>query len=405
MEVSKKESRKRVEAISTILSKTDFTNWDVGMQAGQAGVALFLAYYARYAGDEAILDRSMDVIHDVFTQINEEETYYSLCSGIAGPAWTLAHLVRHDFFEADLEELLNDLDDLLFQVALDEIAKGKYDLLHSGLGLGVYFLERRLESGGDTGFDKKLSQIVETLAQVRAPDGPFHSWQDNFSTNKGEGSFNLGLSHGTPSIIAFLGNCLAAKTPHDDLPQLLEESVAWLLAQELPEGGVSCFAGSMIKGRPDAPFSRLAWCYGDLGIASALLVCARAAERADWEAAAIRIAGKAAARPFEQSGVKDAGFCHGAAGVAYIFRKFQLASGDPVFQKAAQFWYDQTLGMYQADTPSGYQFWGSTGPEETDMGWKENLNFLEGLAGVGMTLLIEIAEDLPTDWDRAFLLS
>ena len=383
------------------VAQKDLNELSIGLHAGKAGMALYLAYYARHTDQEQYLDKSMELLQDCFSRMNEADTNYTLCSGIAGTTWVLAHLARHDFIDAEVDETLKELDDFLLKTALEDIAEGQYDLLHSGLGLGVYFLERWL--GGQR--DNSLSRIIESLNQARVPDHKYRSWPYNFSHNKGEGSFNLGLAHGVPSIIGFLANCLAAGVPYDGLSELLEESVEWLLKQEIQEDRISCFATCMINGQPDTTDCRLAWCYGDLGIAATLLLAARASGRSDWKEAALRIMRKATQRPVDQSGVKDAGFCHGTAGIAYIFQKFHRAGGEDVFAQAAQYWYEETRRWQKADTLSGYEFWTLIGPKETDMGWKEDVHLLDGLAGVGMAFLAEKDAELPMDWDRCFLLS
>ena len=388
------------DSLAQILEQKDLNDLSIGLHAGQAGIALYLAYHARYSGEEEHMDKSMELLQCCFTRMNEEETIYSLCSGVAGPAWVLAHLSRHDFFDAEVDETLKDLDEFLLKMALEEIADGQYDLLHSGLGVGVYFMERWL--GGKR--DDSLAQIIEALKQVRVLDQTHHAWQDNFSHQKGKGSFNLGLSHGTPSIIGFLANCLAAEVPYNGLPELLEESVEWVLKQELSKDCISCFATCMKNGHPDTTESRLAWCYGDMGIAATLLIASRAAKRADWKETAVRIMNKAVCRPVEQSGVMDAGFCHGAAGIAYMFRKFHRATNEDIFNEAAQYWYDETRRWQKADTPSGYEFWMPVGPKESDMGWIADITLINGIAGVGMALLAEEFE-IEEDWDRCFLLS
>lgn len=52
---------------------------------------------------------------------------------------------------------------------------------------------------------------------------------------------------------------------------LLEQAVAWLLAQRLPGFEDSSYASWLCADRPPEP-TRSAWCYGDPGVAAALLL-------------------------------------------------------------------------------------------------------------------------------------
>jgi hypothetical protein len=67
--------------------------------------------------------------------------------------------------------------------------------------------------------------------------------------------------------------------------------------------------------------ARPAWCYGDPGVAGALLVGARATGSAAWEDEALALGHGVAARPFEQTGIIDALLCHGASGVAHVLNQ------------------------------------------------------------------------------------
>ncbi len=382
------------------LIQQDFTGWPVGLHGGLAGLALYLAYYARHSGEEQYLDKAMELLQNSFARMNDEEVDYTLCNGVAGTAWTLAHLSRHEFFEAEVDEMLEDLDDSLLQLALAEIKARKYDLLHGGLGVGVYFLERLPNADAKAA----LKHIAKALIKVRVADGDLLSWEDTFSLQKGEGVFNLGLAHGTPSIIGFLSLCLEAGIDHPELPTVVEESVCWLLRQESPASAVACYAHAMNKGKADSSESRLAWCYGDLGVARTIWIAARACRKEDWKNRAIRVALKAARRDPAFSGVKEAGFCHGAAGIAYIFQRFFRDTQIAEFKKAADYWYGETRRFYRPDeSASGFRFLMPADSEELD--WQEDYTLLNGLAGLGMTFLAEKNEELLLDWDRGFLLS
>ena len=110
-------------------------------------------------------------------------------------------------------------------------------------------------------------------------------WQ---RTEAPDGYYNLGLAHGVPGVIALLGAACATGVAAGTARPLLDGAVAWLLAQRLPDGFVSQFsywAGPGIKAEP----SRLAWCYGDLGLAAALLYAARCVGETGWEREALAI--------------------------------------------------------------------------------------------------------------------
>src|SRR5690606_6343714 len=107
-----------------------------------------------------------------------------------------------------------------------------------------------------------------------------------------EGNYNLGVAHGVPGVIGFLGEVCAAGVAVDKARPLLDGAVRWTLANQRPPGSVSRFGYNVVPDRKAeaVPGSRLAWCYGDLGLAVSLLLAGQGAGRPEWEKEAVEIA-------------------------------------------------------------------------------------------------------------------
>ena len=87
---------------------------------------------------------------------------------------------------------------------------------------------------------------------------------------------------------------------------------------------------------PGPPASlRLAWCYGDLGVAAALLGAGLHAVRAGLArrgpGARARVRGA-----LRRRGDRHAGLCHGAAGIAHLLNRMAQATGDAALEDAAR---------------------------------------------------------------------
>jgi hypothetical protein len=145
--------------------------------------------------------------------------------------------------------------------------------------------------------------------------------------------------------------------------------------------------------------SRVAWCYGDLGVAVALLSAANAAGREDWRAEALELAHGMAARPFELSQVSDMGLCHGAVGVAHLFNRLSQATGDAELARAADTWYVQTLAMRRSDPIAGFP---RGLPVDREMTWDPGADLLTGACGVALALHAAISPIEP-GWDQLLL--
>lgn len=151
--------------------------------------------------------------------------------------------------------------------------------------------------------------------------------------------------------------------------------------------------------------TRLAWCYGDPGVAAALLATARAVGDEGWERQAGRVALDAAARSEDKAGVQDAGLCHGSAGLGHLFNRLYQATGEEPLAAAARRWFESCLDFPQAghDGVAGYASWSPVGGAG-ELGWTDDPGFLTGAAGVGLALLAATGEIEPA-WDRVLAIS
>ena len=149
--------------------------------------------------------------------------------------------------------------------------------------------------------------------------------------------------------------------------------------------------------------SRMAWCYGDPGVATVLLAAARFAREADWETEALRIAAAAAACPADADGIVDAGLCHGAVGLAHMYNRMYQATGADFLADAARHWYERTLDMRQEDRGiAGYE--ALLPAPDNQVQWGNDPGFLTGVAGIALALLAATSSIEPA-WDRVLLTS
>lgn len=122
-----------------------------------------------------------------------------------------------------------------------------------------------------------------------------------------------------------------------------------------------------------------------------------------WWRLALRIAQQAAARPPEQAGIRDAGLCHGAAGLGHLFNRMYQATGAPALRDAARFWLVRTLEMRQPGCGiAGFAAYRHPGSET--LRWMGHASLLIGAAGIALALLAAATPVEPA-WDRMLLAS
>jgi hypothetical protein len=355
-----------------------------GVAHGAAGAALLHAYLARATGDGRSEERALAWLGRALDGVGDSASDVSLFVGVAGIGWTGQHLAAL----LDVEEPDPDgyLDEVLEDMLRSSPWPGAFDLVYGLAGLGVYALERLPRPAARACLELVVARLGEL--SERRPEGtawftsPRHLPPDA-RAEAPDGFFDLGVAHGVPGVVALLAAAEASGVAGDSARPLAEGAVSWLLAQRLPDGGQSAFPSRLLPGRDPAP-ARMAWCYGDAGVAAALLLAARAFGIDEWEQEALRLARRASARRGEDTRVGDPWLCHGAAGLGHLFNRMHQATDDAEFADAARFWLERALDLRP---PGG-----------------DDSGFLTGACGVALALLAAIG-DVEPGWDRLLAVS
>lgn len=390
---------KKLTEIVQCLDTVEESKETISLLGGKAGIALFYFYYSRFKNEEKYFNHGYNLLSETFDAINDGFSYHTYCGGIGGVAWTVEHLVQQGFLEANTEEIIGELDAYLHKSMLQDMQQGNYDFLHGAVGNGVYFLSR-LQNPNSRNYIKELIDELEKQSEKDAGGGI--KWLAVLNHEKGTKGYNLSLSHGLASIIVFLSKALEQGIYPEKVTPLLNECMKYMLDQKQDFQKFRSHFPSWICPEEPSSYSRIAWCYGDLGLGLAIFQAARASGNSEWERIAIEALTDAATRKTpEESGVVDAGICHGAAGNAHLFNRAYHYTGIEDFRETALHWIDQTLKLATFDDGfAGYKAYRT--PEYG--GWQKESSILEGIAGIGLTLLTTLGTTVP-EWDRCLLIS
>ncbi len=367
----------------------------VSLGGGMPGQALFHGYLFKAAGAERHAARARKLLNEAIEALAMAPMRPALYSGFTGVAWAAEHLRR--LLDGEEEQEAGEVDDVSEEIdqalltALDRFSwVGDYDLITGLVGFGVYALERFPRPSAV----RCLEAVVDRLDESAEKNGQEVTWfrppevlPSASRERTPHGYYDLGVAHGVPGVIALLADACRLRVRQDRARPLLEGAVRWLMPQHLEGPRVACYpswVGSGIEARP----SRLAWCYGDPGIAATLLYAARAVGVEEWEDAALAIAAHAASAAPEDAGVRDIGLCHGALGLAHLYNRIHQAGGGELFADAARLWYRLGLEMRKPEE-------GIAGPDT---------GFLTGAAGMGLALLAAVTPVEP-EWDRLLLVA
>ncbi|HXI96553.1 MAG TPA: lanthionine synthetase C family protein [Candidatus Acidoferrum sp.] len=373
------------------------------LSRGSAGLALFFSLLGS-------VERAVELLTHAVEFMPKQMMTPGLYDGFTGVAWAVELLRRQ--IDLGLDDDVNDtVDEALAAYVARTPWRRDYDLISGLAGIGVYALERKPSSQRSSLLACIVDRLSETSTHTaggitwHTPPELVVDWQRELYP---DGYYNLGLSHGVPGVIALLGRVIGEGIAAAHARTLLDGAVSWLLSVENPADSVSRFGTRLttVPGERRGAWSRVSWCYGDLGIAAALLSAARHAGQPSWEREALRIARHAAGRPVAGSDVLDAGICHGAAGNGHLFNRLYQATGDTLLLEAARGWFERALAMRRpGQGVAGYLALRSEYrplPPGHPGYWDDEPGFLKGAAGIGLALLVATTSVSP-EWDRILL--
>ncbi|MBK7936652.1 MAG: lanthionine synthetase C family protein [Lewinellaceae bacterium] len=299
----------------------------------------------------------------------------------------------------DIREVMGEFDDYPATKMTADAAEDNYDFLHGAVGTAHYLLQYRRQNPLVV---THLEQLVDGLEQKAVPVGATALKWDFMKSEAGESNINISLSHGMSGIAVLLSKMVGARIAVEKSTDLLQKTIHYLLSQEVdPQKYVSCFPSRSLESDKRYYYSRLSWCYGDLGVALALYYAGVTLRAENWRRKAIDILiYNSTRKDLRANSVHDAGICHGASGIAHIFQRMYIETKLPVFREAAVYWYGITLDF--GNDPEGLAGYVKHQPAVEEP--VASTDFLEGISGIGLSLIHAIS-DIPPTWDECLFIS
>jgi hypothetical protein len=237
-------------------------------------------------------------------------------------------------------------------------------------GVGCYALE------GMPTTSPLLVAVTEWVQEhaIRAPTGRYlfsgpEVLSRSMRAQYPAGAINLGVAHGQGATIAVAAG--AAVFGVSGARELYEDLTAYLWHHARDDDDGPAF-GEVVG----STASRMAWCYGDAGLAVVLHAAATAVGDEDTRRHALAL-GHRSARRESPLVVSEANLCHGAVGLGHIFNRLAQATGDDELGHAAFAWYERALSLPM--------------PEQLDL--------LEGQLGIALALSAAVTPEPPM-WDQ-----
>lgn len=374
-----------------------------GLLYGRAGITLFFAYLAKsFPGGEY-----EEIMHKYLEELREglsrKGLSHTLSTGQAGIGFVFQHLRNIGLIDPVEGLDLDELDRIISMGADRDHATGNWHPLNGLVGLGTYFLERHKA----TGQKRHLERIVDYIESLAVVEKNFHVWTTSRSEQDSAIAFNFGMAHGMPGLLCFLAQVYELGIRRSTISSMISSCLDFLLSNRASRDRLYSFPVSV--GRADnsgkvkiQPSWRHGWCYGDLGVALALIHCGRALGQPEWHSKGVAIALRTTAIPFEYAGCEDAPFCHGTTGLVHQYHRLHQATSNIRFKEAADNWLRITMEHYYqpGKFPGGYAhriF------DEDENRWVSNISYglLEGITGIGLVYLYYLHGTEP-GWDNIF---
>ena len=158
---------KHLTEVSSFLSLYGENIGNVGLLHGKMGIALFFAHYASFTQEEKYNRFANELIEELVSQLllvysldNDNEIFaFNYENGLPGIGIGIAYLVEQGLMEADLDDVLDDMD-----MMLAKRITGKIIPLSLMLDIGKYFLVRL--SNPQTCKRDFLDQTMEQILQL-----------------------------------------------------------------------------------------------------------------------------------------------------------------------------------------------------------------------------------------------
>ncbi len=364
---------------------------NIGLLSGLGGITLFLSHYEDLYENKNLTAESLDVLMKSANNYVETLTF---CEGLSGICFLLTYLHKRGKYSYIID---TDIDDCFKDFICNNSINHSYEFLYGLVGIGNYLLldipSHQIHISAIIDWLDKNKETINWRNRV------LFRWQEKVNIKS---PYNLSMSHGMSGIVMFLAKLEIKHYKDSRVRTLLDGAVNYILSQQIDvEVYGSYFPYSSTADGPIKQKSRLAWCYGDLGIAITLYNAGIALNNNAIIGKSIEILKYAAQfrRDRDENLVLDAGLCHGSAGIAMIFYRIWWNTHLNEFKSACDYWINETLQFSKYENGlAGYLSLAQNNE------FYQNWSLLEGIAGIGLVLLSYCNNTAP-DWDACMFIS
>lgn len=363
------------------LSFNDNSPLNISLLGGDLGRVYFLVNYYIKTKESIVIDKAIGLMEKIMRNFspNNISSPYSLADGLTGFLHTIDLLTFVGVnVPIDRPALVNQLH----TISKSNIDKGYFDFLYGGIGQ-LDIIKSELTQ-------KQLSDYAKSMLSQQA-NSMNGVWQNSYSVDgskKYTPEVNISISHGFLSVLIVLSkiyHILNDQITRNNIKETLDRSLNWILDIKTYDN-ISLYP-YVYEESGQFQFSRLGWCYGDLGIALTIrhLKSVLSDRKGEIESLTHLILGNTYVRlEPHNTKIDNPYFCHGSSGVMYILSEFIEEFPVKDIYSNILFWLQETI-QYYSKKPIN------------------NLKILEGDLGVAISFL-NLEYGSIKNWNELFLI-
>ncbi|MHA7059180.1 lanthionine synthetase LanC family protein [Aquimarina sp. M1] len=402
--IDKKRNLLILDKIKDAIDENEKFEENLGVISGLSGILCFRFLLSKLLKCEKEFEKAKHLIQRGIESINGGYINSTYSNGITGFLWTLQFLEENDIIEIDDENFFSEVDDFLFNALNLSLERKDYDFLHGAIGYGVFFLKRYKNTNSHNlkvRYEKIIGKLIFYFEKTKIEDERGIRWEFPKRLDDNEDSYiDLGLAHGVPSILYFLSLVYEENIYRKKNIQLIRGSYKYILSTK-QTNTISLFpAREYISLKTEKPFTRLAWCYGDVGLGLSLLKAADVTKNIELRKEALLIlCHTSKRRGVEKNSIMDAGLCHGAYGLFHIYGKLYKKTKIYSFKESSEYWKKVGDDMAEFDKNKRINYSVDAGLRN----WTKPYSLLEGLSGIGLSIISHLTNH-EIEWDECLFI-
>lgn len=348
-----------------------------GLVRGEIGVLLCLHSLFKITKDNKYLDEMYGILNLLIEKFDND---FSLGYGISALTWILELTEQ----KALLGDQIDELDEILEREFFLMIDQNNLDFYNGALGILFYFIQKAAYERLDI-----LISCFENRVNLNIETGDLYS---SFREKDGVVStvINMGTPHGITGILLLF--LVLKEKGYTNLDHTIRK-ISTLLLGYCSTSNSRPFFPSTIRRNGQYTFGRIAWCYGDLMGAYAILKTGILLNEDQYMQIGYRML-KSVSNSTDYLKF-DLCLCHGYASFAHIYQNAFHLTGKEEFLQLAINWQDRTRRLFEI------QFTAYLQKRSSDKIF-ENPSLFIGFSGVFMSLLTwETGE---REWTKCLLI-